>query len=200
MEVLYADYANSMKALANQARLEMVSTSKIQYSASSKKTYKKEVDSLMHKLNDALMNNPKEREAQRRANAEVSAKQRAYKEKIGRDMDAGDVKKIRQSAITKYRNEVGSVSRRDRNIEITDKEWEAIQAGAISENNLKKILNNTDVDKLRERAMPRNKATLSAAQVNRIKRLADSNYTIEEIARKVGISTSAASKYLKGGN
>ena len=91
------------------------------------------------------------------------------------------------------------MSRKDRNIDITDKEWEAIQAGAISEKTLKDILNNTDVDKLKERAMPRATTTLSQAQVNRIKSLAASNYTLEEIARKMGKSTSTISKYLKGG-
>ena len=45
-----------------------------------------------------------------------------------------------QQALSKYREEVGSVARRDRSIKITDREWEAIQAGAISENKLIKIL------------------------------------------------------------
>ena len=90
-------------------------------------------------------------------------------------MKPGDLKKAKQQAVTKYRSEVGSVSRRDRNIPITDKEWEAIQAGAISETKLKQILNNTDIDKLRERATPRLTTTVSRAQVNRIKALSASN-------------------------
>ena len=92
------------------------------------------------------------------------------------------------------------MSRKDRNIDITDAEWEAIQAGAISESKLKRILNNTDVDKLKERAMPRSTTTLSSAQINRIKALADSNYTLEQIAKKVGKSTTVVSNYLKGVN
>lgn len=36
MERAYADYANKMKSLANQARKEMVNTGKISYSASAK--------------------------------------------------------------------------------------------------------------------------------------------------------------------
>ena len=200
MEIVYADYANSMKSLANQARKEMVSTGKIQYSANAKSTYQKEVDSLMRKLNDAELNTPRERAAQRMANAEVNAKTQAYKEKTGTKMEAGDVKKLKQQAITKARNEVGSIKRKDRNIEITDAEWEAIQAGAISENKLKRILNNTDVDTLKERAMPRTASTLSQAQINRIKALEESNYTLEQIAKKVGKSTTTVSKYLKGVN
>ena len=200
MEIVYADYANSMKSLANKARKEMISTGKIQYSSTAKATYQKEVSSLMTKLNDAELNTPRERAAQRMANAEVNAKAQAYQERTGTKMDAGDLKKAKQQAITKARIEVGSISRRDRNIDITDSEWEAIQAGAISETKLKRILNNTDVDALKQRAMPRTTSTLSQAQINRIKALADSNYTLEQIAKKVGKSTTTVSSYLKGVN
>ena len=195
MELLYADYANSMKDLGNRARMEMVNTTKIPYSAEAKKKYQVEVESLDTKLKEALKNAPRERQALRLANAEVKAKQEANP-----DMKPGDLKKAKQQAVTKYRSEVGSVSRRDRNIPITDKEWEAIQAGAISETKLKQILNNTDIDKLRERATPRLTTTVSSAQVNRIKALSASNYTLAEIAQKTGLSTSTVSKYLKGVN
>lgn len=198
MELLYADYANDMKALGNQARVELKTTGKIAYSATAKATYADEVKSLNQKLNDALLNAPRERHAIRLANAEINAKKAAYKEEHGTDMKPGDLKKVSQQAVTKYRQEVASVKRKDRNIAITDKEWEAIQAGAISENTLKKILNNTDIDKLRERATPRVTSSLSNAQVNRIKALSSSNYTIGEIAKKLGVSTSTVSKYLKG--
>jgi predicted DNA binding protein len=198
MERVYADYANSMKALGNQARLEIKATTKIDYSSSAKATYINEVKSLNAKLNNALLNTTRERQATRLANAEVKAKQQAYKEEHGVDMKPGDLRKIKQRAMSKYRQEVQAVSRRDRNIDITDREWEAIQAGAVSETTLKKILNNTDVDKLRERATPRTTSTLSSAQVNRIKAYSASNYTIGEIAKKLGVSTSTVSKYLKG--
>lgn len=198
MELVYADYANSMKALANQARIEMMNTGKIEYSSTAKSVYQQEVDSLNKKLNDALLNAGRERAALRLANAEVNAKKEAYKQENGTDMKSGDVKKASQQAVTKYRQEVGSVSRRDRNIDITDKEWEAIQAGAISENTLKKILNNTNIDTLKDKATPKTSTNLSTAQVNRIAALAESNYTLKEIANKLGVSTSTVSKYLKG--
>ena len=92
------------------------------------------------------------------------------------------------------------MARRDRNIVITDREWEAIQAGAITESKLKRILNNTDADKLRERAMPKSTSTLSAAKVNKIKRMSDSNFTLAQIAEACGCSVSTVSKYLKGVN
>ena len=66
-----------MKSLANQARKEMVSTGKIPYSASAKAAYQNEVYSLNAKLNVALKNAPRERQAQVIANATVTAKKQA---------------------------------------------------------------------------------------------------------------------------
>lgn len=213
MEMVYADYANSMKALANKARKEMVSTGKIQYSSSAKTTYQAEVDSLMSKLNTALLNSPRERAAQRRANAEVDNALNTVKETLRKSNPTAtakeidrlarkeiDVKKASQQALTSNRKAVGSVSRRDRSIDITDREWEAIQAGAISENKLKQILNNTDADKLRQRATPRTTTTLSQAKINRIKAMSNSNYDLASIAKSLGVSPSTVSKYLKGVN
>lgn len=191
MELIYADYANSMKALANKARKEMVFAGKIEYSRSAKEKYRAEYDSLMAKLNEAKLNTIKERAAQRMAYSEVADKQRTIS-----DMTKGDLKKARQMAISKAREEVGSLSRRDRNIEITDREWEAIQAGAISETKLKQILNNTDIDKLRERATPRSTVELSSVKINRIKAMSAS-YTNQQIAEKLGISPATVTKYLK---
>ena len=195
MELVYADYANSMKSLANQARKEIVATGKIKYSSSAKATYQKEVSSLMSKLNNALLNAPRERAAQRRANAEVEAKKQANP-----NMKAEDIKKAKQQALSANRNTYGAVKRKDRNIPITDREWDAIQAGAISESTLVKILNNTDVDALRQRATPRASTTLSTAKVSRIKAMSASNYSLSQIADALGVSTSTVSKYLKGGN
>ena len=113
-------------------------------------------------------------------------------------MSKDDLKKLSQRELTKYRNEVGSVSRKDRAIQITDKEWDAIQAGAISENKLKQILNNSDPSVLRERAMPKTTKGLNTAQINRIKAMSSSNFTLEQIAQKMNLSPSTISKYLKG--
>lgn len=193
MEMVYADYANSMKNLANKARIESANTGKIAYSKSANNTYKEEVQSLKEKLNTALLNNPREREAQRIANAKIAK----IKEEAP-DMKKGDIKKASQRELNKARIQVGSVSRRNREIDITDDEWKAIQAGAVSENILKNILNNSNIDKLRERATPRGKKNaLSDSQIIRMKALSAS-YTIAQIADKMGISPSTVSKYLKG--
>lgn len=97
-EEAYADYANTMKALANQARKEMISSGKIAYSASAKQTYQVEVDSLMSKLNVALKNAPRERQAQTMANSIVAAKK-----KDNPDMTKAEIKKANQQALTAAR-------------------------------------------------------------------------------------------------
>ena len=196
MERLYADYANKMKDLANRARVEAANTGKIAYSKTAKATYSEEVRSLDEKLRVALMNAPRERQAQLRANAEVNAKVRRAKEE-GRELKNDEIKKAGQQALSRSRADVNSVSRKERSIKITDREWEAIQSGAISENVLKKILNNADVDELRQRATPRATTTLNQAKINRIKAYSASNYTLGEIAKKLGVSVSTVSKYLK---
>lgn len=194
MELLYADYANSMKSLANQARKEMISTGKIERNPAAAKTYSNEVASLMTRLNEAEKNSIRERQAARLTNAEIKAKKAADP-----DMEAGDIRKASQKAMSKYRQEVGAVSRRDRNIKISDREWEAIQAGAISESKLKRILANADIDELRQRATPRQTQTISTGKANRIKSMsASGNYTIAQIADQLGLSPTTVQKYLKG--
>ena len=190
MERAYAEYANHMKNLANKARLEAASTGKIAYSQAAKRAYQSEVTSLEEKLKRARSNAPKERQAQLLANAEVKAKREANP-----DMSKDEIKKAGQQALTKYRTSLGA---KKESINITDKEWEAIQAGAISENKLTQILNNSDKDRLRQLSTPRTTTNLSSAKVNKIKAMSNSNYTLQEIAKSLGVSTSTVSKYLKG--
>lgn len=189
-EEAYAGYANKMKSLANQARKEMVNTGKIAYSASAKAAYEPEVTSLMAKLNVALKNAPRERQAQVIANATVAAKK-----KDNPDMTSSEIKKANQQALSSARASVGA---KRNSIEITDREWEAIQAGAISENKLTQILNNTNIDTLRQMATPRATTSLSTAKVNRISAMSNSGYSTSEIADALGVSTSTVSKYLNG--
>ena len=188
-ELAYADYANAMKSLGNKARLKMLHAGKIEYNSSAKQTYQKEVDSLKSKLNVSLMNAPKERQAQVMANAIVSAKKQEYP-----DLSKSEIKKISQQALSASRLKVGA---KRQLIDITDREWEAIQSGAISENILTQILNHTDIDKIRERATPKQRKTLSESKISKIKAMRSSGYTTLEIAEAVGVSSSTIAKYLK---
>lgn len=188
-ERAYADYANKMKSMANAARKEMISTKKINYSADAKQTYEREVESLKSKLNVALKNAPRERHAQTMANATIKAQQQSNP-----DMTKKELKKAKQIALTDARNAVGA---KREPVIITDKEWEAIQKGAITESKLLQIINNTDKDNLRQLATPRATSSLSNAQISKIKALKMSGYTNEEIAKQMGKSVSTVIKYSK---
>ena len=139
-----------------------------------------------------MLNTARERAANRMANIDIKNKKEANP-----DMKRADERKIGAQALTKYRSQLGSITRKKRNIEITDREWEAIQAGAVTKTTLKKILNNTDIDKLRERATPKATTKISSTKVARIKAMRASNYTINDIAKALGLSASTVSDYLK---
>lgn len=195
MEHLYANFANSMKAKANAARKEMVATPNLKYSPEAKIKYKDEVDSINAKLSVAMLNKPKERKAQALANAEIAKKKQIAKDD-GQELSKGELKKIKQKAITNARLKTGASSK-DTKIEFTDKEWEAVQAGAISDNKLRDIISNSDIDKLRERATPRKYTQLSEAKINKLQSMYNSgNYTTAEIAVALGCSSSTVSKYV----
>ena len=189
-EIAYADYANKMKALGNEARKAMVNTKDIQYSPDANKKYAPEVARLNAALNVALKNAPKERQAQAIANATVQAKRAANP-----DITKKELKKAGQQALDKARRQVGA---KKEMIEISEREWEAIQAGAISTNKLQQILNNANMDTVKQMAMPRSTNKLSTAKINHIATLKASGYTNEQIAKKLGVSTSTIVKYMKG--
>lgn len=194
VENLYADYANKMTALANRARKEAVATKGIPYNASAKDAYSEEVKSLDSKLRIASTNAPRERRAQAIANSTVKAQLQANPELYGRDYKK-ERKRMAQVALEDARYSVGATGKGTR-IDINDREWEAIQAGAISPTMLTEILRYTDSDKIRARAMPKERKQLSASKVASIKAMSASGYTNAEIAEKFGISTSAVYGYI----
>lgn len=209
MERTYANYANTLKSMANQARVEYVNTPKVAVNMTAKKQYKNEVSSLLTKLAEAEKNKPKERAALVIANAEVAKRKNEVTEKVKAEHPNAtkkeikkyvkkefDEKKASQQAVTKARQQVGSVARKNRNIKITDKEWEAIQANAITESTLTRILNNSDMDSLRQRATPRTTKTISSSKKSRVKSLKSSGYTIAEIAEHTGLTPSQVNSIL----
>lgn len=189
IEEAYADYANQLKGLANKARKEMVSSGKIAYSASAKKTYQREVDSLNAKLNLANSNAPKERWAQVMANAKIASMRQEYP-----DMTKAEIKKASQRALTQARTSVGA---HREPIKFTDREWEAIQAGAISPSKLEQMIPKVDSDNLKQYATPRATTQLSNAKISKINAMKNSGYSTSEIAEALGVSSSTVSKYLK---
>jgi hypothetical protein len=182
IENIYADHSNALKALANKARLESTKIQNIPYSQSAKVAYSNEVKSLNAKLNVAEMNAPKERQAQLIARAIVNAKVESNP-----GMDKADLKKVQGLALTEARARAGAGKIK---IDITPNEWAAIQSGALSASRLKKIVDNTDVELLRELATPRNKPIMNNANIALAQSMLASGYTAAEVASRLGVSTS----------
>lgn len=190
IEMIYADYANSMKALGNQARKESASIQMTPYSPSAKKVYASEVESLNRKLKVALANAPLERQVHLVGNKIVQARREANP-----DMDGSQVKKLKGQVLAETRARVGASKTR---VEITQREWEAIESGAISNALLKQILDNTNLDIVQSYATPRSKTLMSASKIARAKIYESQGRSLSEIADALGVSVSTLSRALKG--
>ena len=186
-EEAYAHYANYMKSLANQARKEMLYTGRAKYSASAKDAYRKEVDDLMAQYNEAQKNRPRERKAQLLASNKVKAIQQANP-----GLDKDELKKVKNTALKEARLKVGA---KRVPIKVTDRSWEAIQNGAISDSTLSSMLKYMDADDLRKRATPRATKELSPAKQSLISTMKKNGYTNEEISNRLGVSASTINKY-----
>lgn len=194
IERIYAEHSNSLKALANEARLVSLDVGKLpKASAATQKTYAPEIHSLNLKLNEALSNAPLERNAQRVANIQV----RLWK-KANPDFEKADVAKREQQILAEARVRTGA---KKASIELTDREWEAIQAGAISHSKLTKIVTHSDLNSLKERATPHETKKLSAYQITRAKTMLANGYTEADVLAQLGVgrATLARSVDLKEG-
>ena len=194
MEAVYATHANKLKALANDARKESLTVKAIPVDRNAAKTYEKEVESLKTKLDTVKANRPRERQAQAIASTIIEEKKAANP-----TMDDKDEQKMRQRVITESRARVGALSKNPRakdniSIYIEDNEWEAIQAGAVPTTTLRTILNYSDMDRVRELAMPKDSRGLNNAKLARAKSLFARGYTQAEVADMVGVSVSTLKK------
>lgn len=181
-EILYAEHANRLKAMANEARLEYTKTPNIVRSPTAAKTYSKEVEELNAQLDEAKRKKPYERRAQILANSAVNAARESNPE-----MTKEESKKVGQQALAAARASMGL---KRANIDITPKQWEAIQSGAISESKLEQILNESDLDQVKAYATPRNKREITAAKKAQIKSMYQRGYSQAEISDMLGVSTS----------
>ena len=188
-EELYARYANTMKAMANEARLREASLGKIEYKASARAEYADEVNSMLAQLNEAEKNAPRERQAQLATSSQMKALKKAYP-----DLKAKELGKKSQQYLAQNRIRFGA---KRQPVNITPRGWEAIQAGAISETVLKRILKYADGSQVRSYATPRTNTQLSTGQRARIRAMANSGYTNAEIADALGVSATTVNKYTK---
>lgn len=193
IESVYADYANSLKALALDARKEAYKIKATPSSSSAAKLYKPEVESLKEKLRASESNAPRERMAQVYANAVYRSKKLDNP-----NLTNDDKKKIKTQALATGRVRYKAQKAK---VDITEKEWDAIQAGAVSSTLVDRILNNADLDQVKEYALPKSKqggSGLSAAKQARILSLLNNGYTIADVADQFGVSTTTISKIKKG--
>ena len=191
MEKVYAIYANQMKALGNKARLEATKIKAEPVSNSAKEAYSSEIKSLNDKLNKALSNAPYERKAQMIANVVLKAKVANNPE-----MTDSEKRKKGQQALNSARATVIPGGKKKRII-ITEKEMEAINANAINSTRLKSILNNADLDSLKEITTPKKQKGMTESQLARAKAmLASGYYTQADVAEQFGISPTTLRKYL----
>jgi DNA-binding CsgD family transcriptional regulator len=186
IETIYATHANKLKALANQSRKEYINTPPILQNKEAKEKYAYEIGVLNSKLNVALKNAPLERQALVLANSVVAAKKASNP-----NMEPDQIKKLKGQALQEARNRTGAHKQR---IEITDREWEAIQAGAISNNKLSQILNNTDLDKIKQLATPRTTITVTPAKKQKAELMLANGHTQAEVADALGVSTATLAK------
>lgn len=182
MEQLYAAYSNDMKALGNLARRELISTKLPRKNLNAARRYAKEVDELKAAIKLASMNAPRERQAQIIANAVIRAKT------ADREVSSEEYKKISRQAIAAARLRTGA-SRKESLIELTDRQWEAIQAGALSASAMEAVVRYSDMEKLSERAIPKAIQAVSANVAMRAKAMARNGATTSEVADALGIST-----------
>lgn len=198
IERYYADYANSMKDLARQARMIYAKTPNLKLDREAYKVYQEDVDNLMARVFLASKNQFRERQANAIANAETRAHMKKWDEEHpngGKKERNKERKKFEDQAIKRARDKVGA--KRTKLI-LTDREWEAMNAGAIGVENQKQVLRFADRDDLISRSLPKQYNQLSDAKQALIRARAGSGYTPAEIAEMLGVSKTTVLKYLNG--
>lgn len=195
-EEAYADYALAVRKLADSARLEYLHTPPLKYNKEAAKEYSAEVRSLNSKLDTAVRNAPRQRRAQAMADSRISAIKKEYPEYTLRE-NRKKLNKIRRSIYEDASIAVGADSKASK-ITITDNEWNAIQAGAISHTKLQTILKYTDDKEIQQRALPKTTGKLSDSKLAKLKAMESSGlYTQAEIADAIGVSVSTVSRTLR---
>lgn len=192
IEHVYAEYANQMKALATQARKEARAQEDVPYDPGSRKAYEDEYKSLKAKLELAQKNAPYERQAQLVANHKIAIR---LKEHPGYDSE--HIKRLKGEELESARKLVGA---KKQLISISDREWEAINAGAITKSFLKEVLDNSDPIQVRKLATPKSPTGLSAAKIARAKSMLNGGkYTQSDVADILGVSISTLKRAIYGG-
>lgn len=196
IEKVYADHSNRLKALANQARKSSLGLKSRPYVPSAKVAFKEQVASLDTKIRRSVENAPLERQAQVIANATVRAKKQDHPELNSRENKA-DLKRVKSQALAAARARTGADKQ---HFDITEEEWAAIQAGAVSAHKLDQILTYADLDKIKALATPRAAIKMTPAKTSKAKALHEQGYTWAEIAETLGVSVSTVQSTVNEGS
>lgn len=181
MENIYSDYISKLQSIKNEALKESMAIPSIKRDPAATKKYSKEVISLNNKLNTSLSNAPRERRAQILAN-------KYYYKNLDYDMSKDQKKKLKSQSVARARMVAQTLPKDRKVISITDKEWEAIQANALSNHKLEQILTNADADRVKELATPREKKVMTSGKIARAKAMIDNGNTIANVADALGVS------------
>ena len=197
IENIYAEHANRMKALANEARKEMRSTGRLELNRTATKVYDDVAGkdgSLSKKIARAELEAPKERQAQLLAKSVMKAKVDADPSLKDKD-NIDKYKKLAAKELNNARDALNGGKHEKRyKIELTDREWEAIQAGAISDSKLQTVIRYSDTSELKKRALPRNKTGMKASTKSRARKMLAAGYAPSTVASELGISAQALAK------
>lgn len=194
MELIYADYANTMKDLANKARLELYNTKGLQYDPTAAKNYSTQVKELDVELNKAMKNSPRERLAVTLTNSYIKAQMQDNPD-LNDKSNKDKLKKLKDQTMTRMREQVGAQRYR---INITDEQWEAIQAGAITNEKLSNILKYADMDVVKSKVMPRTATKLSTSQQASLTAKYNAGVNPSALAEQYNVSVSTIMNIVKG--
>lgn len=182
-EEAYAGYVKRLQSTRNTVNKTRASLKMPPYSPEAARTYSKEVASLDAKVKTALLNAPRERQAQLLAN-------KIYYTNVRPDMDDDQVKKLRTRSVARARATVGTKGK-EATLTIEPKEWEAIQNRAISASKLKSVLKYADMDKIKQYSTPR-QPRLSEAKIDLAKSMIANGRTYAEVSQRLGITVTSS--------
>lgn len=220
IEIVYGNFANEMKRLANFARKEAMRCPKLVANPSAKKAFAKQLESLNAKLDVAVSNQPRERMAQLYTFCRFLEKINENKFYISQLLDEIDKdesiperkkKKLKREC---YKDNSLDKEEKDKIIQqyliaarmrfdahanlicYTPEEWLAVNSGAVSQTLFERLYRYSNKDELKKLAMPNEEEVPSDYKVEYILRLNAEGFPTFEIADRVGLSVGKVTKII----
>ena len=194
VESMYASHANSMKAMANAARLQAAAIPNPRINPDAKKVYAEEIATLKADLRKAQSQKPLDRKANVLAGALI--KQKMQDDPLLRT-DPDRKKKVERDAKRMARLRLGLSTPK---IDITDTQWDAIQSGAVSASRLRDILEYADPKRIEALSLPRTNTVMTSAVNARAKAMLAAGATNADVAAALGIPASTLREAVRRGD